>query len=93
VPKGHKGQKRPADLAAEVIHMTTPEEHADFSADDGKDKAAQSLGWELRRWPVVPGKRFQSLLRFRWPVAPDPAEPPMPIRSAEELIDEATRRP
>jgi hypothetical protein len=35
---------------------------------------------------------FQNLLRIRWPMAPDPAEPRMPIRSADELIDEATRR-
>ena len=44
MPKGPKGKKRPADLAAEVIHMTLPEARNDFSADDGKDKAAQSLG-------------------------------------------------
>ena len=44
MPKGQKGQKRPADLAVEVLHMTLPEERRDFPADDGKDKAAQSLG-------------------------------------------------
>jgi len=44
MPKGHKGQKRPPDSAVEVIHKTTPEEQKDFPADDGKDKAAQSLG-------------------------------------------------
>ena len=44
MPKGPKGQKRPADLAMEVIHMTPPEERKDFPVDDGKNKAAQSLG-------------------------------------------------
>jgi hypothetical protein len=36
MPKGPKGQKRPADVPAE--------EAKDFPVDDGKDKAAQSLG-------------------------------------------------
>ena len=40
MPKGSKGKKRPAELAVEVIHMTTPEERKDFPADDGKDKTA-----------------------------------------------------
>ena len=43
MPK-RKGQKRPADLAVEVMHMITAEERKDFPADDGKDKAAQTLG-------------------------------------------------
>ena len=36
MPKGPKDQKRPGIL--------TGEEKEDFPADDGKDKAAQSLG-------------------------------------------------
>jgi len=44
MPKGQKGQKRPADLDVEVKHMTPPEERKDFPADEGKNKAAQSLG-------------------------------------------------
>jgi len=44
MPKGPKGQKRPADLAMEVIHMTPPEERKDFPVDDSKNEAAQSLG-------------------------------------------------
>jgi len=43
MPK-RKGQKRPAELAVEVMHMITAEKRKDFPADDGKDKAAQSLG-------------------------------------------------
>ena len=44
MPKGPKGQKRLADLAVEAIHMTPPRERKDFPVDDGKNKAAQSLG-------------------------------------------------
>jgi hypothetical protein len=47
MPKGPKGQKRPADVignAVKVMRIATGEEQKDFPADDGKDKAAQSLG-------------------------------------------------
>ena len=47
MPKGPKGQKRPADMignAIKVARIATGEEAEDFGADDGKDKAAQSLG-------------------------------------------------
>jgi hypothetical protein len=46
MPKGPKGQKRPADVignAVKVMRIATGEEE-DFPSDDGKDKAAQSLG-------------------------------------------------
>jgi len=47
MPKGPKRQKRPADVignAVKVMRIATGEEKEDFPADDGKDKAAQSLG-------------------------------------------------
>jgi hypothetical protein len=47
MPKGPRGQKRPADVignAIKVARIATGEEQEDFPADDGKDKAAQSLG-------------------------------------------------
>ena len=47
MPRGPKGQKRPADVignAVKVARLLTGEEQEDFPADDGKDKAAQSLG-------------------------------------------------
>jgi hypothetical protein len=47
MPKGPKGQKRPADVigaAVKVMKIATGEEPEDYGADDGKDKAAQSLG-------------------------------------------------
>ena len=46
MPKGPKGEKRPPDVignAVKVMKIATGEEE-EFPADDGKDKAAQSLG-------------------------------------------------
>ena len=46
MPKGPKGQKRPADVignAVKVMRIATGEETEDV-VDDGKDKAAQALG-------------------------------------------------
>ncbi len=47
MPKGPKGQKRPADVignAIKVARIATGEEAEDGPTDDGKDKAAVSLG-------------------------------------------------
>jgi hypothetical protein len=47
MPKGPQGQKRPADVignAIKVARIATGEEEEDFGSDDGKDKAAVSLG-------------------------------------------------
>jgi hypothetical protein len=47
MPTGPKGQKRPADAitrAVKVARIATGEEQEDTHTDDGKDKAAQSLG-------------------------------------------------
>ena len=46
MPKGPKGQKRPADVignAVKVMRIATGEEQDDV-VDDGKDPAAKSLG-------------------------------------------------
>ena len=46
MPKGTKGEKRPADVignAVRVMRIATGEEE-DALTDDGKDKAAVSLG-------------------------------------------------
>ena len=46
MPKGPKGEKRPADVignAVKVMRIATGEE-PDETTDDGKDKAAVSLG-------------------------------------------------
>jgi hypothetical protein len=47
VPKGPKGEKRPADVVSNAVHvMRVLTGEADDAApvDDGKDKAAQALG-------------------------------------------------
>ena len=47
MPREPKGQKRPADAignAVKVVRIAAGGEQEDFPADDGKDKAAQSLG-------------------------------------------------
>jgi hypothetical protein len=47
MPKGPKGEKRPADVigaAIKVAKIATGEIEEDTKADDGKDKAAQELG-------------------------------------------------
>ena len=47
MPKGPKGQKRPADVignAVRVMQIATGEVEENTEADDGKDKAAQALG-------------------------------------------------
>ncbi len=47
MPKGPKGQKRPADVigaAIKVAKIATGEETEEIPADEGKDAAAVSLG-------------------------------------------------
>lgn len=47
MPKGPRGEKRPADVigaAIKVAKIATGEIQEDTEADDGKDKVAQVLG-------------------------------------------------
>jgi hypothetical protein len=47
MPTGPKGQKRPADVigaAIKVARIATGEDVENVADDDGKDKAAQSMG-------------------------------------------------
>jgi hypothetical protein len=47
MPKGPKGEKRPADVignAVKVMKIAVGEEADETLADDGKNKAAQALG-------------------------------------------------
>ena len=48
MPKGPKGEKRPADAVARAVKIAkiaTGEEQEEYEKDDdGKDKAAQSMG-------------------------------------------------
>lgn len=46
MPKGPAGQKRPADVVSNAVHVmrVLTGEADDTAPDDGKDKAAQELG-------------------------------------------------
>ena len=47
MPRGPKGQKRPADVvgnAVKVMRIATGEEEEEYEDDDGKDPAAKALG-------------------------------------------------
>lgn len=47
MPRGPKGQKRPADVvsnAVRVMRIATGEEPEEFDGSDGKDPAAQAMG-------------------------------------------------
>lgn len=47
MPKGPKGEKRPADVvsnAVRVMRILTGEAKEDFGPEDGKDPAAKALG-------------------------------------------------
>lgn len=46
MPKGPKGQKRPADVVGNAVHVmrVLTGEAEDVASADGKDKAAQALG-------------------------------------------------
>jgi hypothetical protein len=47
MPRGPKGEKRPADVVGNAVHVmkiATGEIVEDFPSNDGKDKAAQALG-------------------------------------------------
>ena len=46
MPTGPKGQKRPADVIGNAVHVmrVLTGEADDNAPDDGKDKAAQSMG-------------------------------------------------
>ena len=64
MPKGPKGQKRPADVignAVKVMRIATGEDEDDV-ADDGKDAAAVSLGkrgGKARAEALSPKKRAE----------------------------------
>jgi hypothetical protein len=68
MPKGPKGQKRPAEVIGkpvQVAKIATGELVEDFPADDGKDKAAQSLGQRggRARASVLSAKRRTEIAR------------------------------
>ena len=74
MPKGPRGEKRPADVignAIKIAKIATGEEPEDLT-DDGKDKAAQSLGrrgGKARAEKMTPARRAEiakSAAAKRW---------------------------
>jgi len=65
MPKGPKGQKRPADVignAVRVMRIATGEEEEEFDGKDGKDPAAQVMGrkgGKARASRLSPAERSQ----------------------------------
>ncbi len=64
MPKGPKGEKRPADVigAAVLVAKIATGEVEDASEDDGKDKAAQELGrkgGKARAGSMTPERRAE----------------------------------
>ena len=65
MPTGPKGQKRPADAiarAVKIAKIATGEMEEDAPVDDGKDKAAQSLGrrgGKARAEKMMPERRAE----------------------------------
>jgi hypothetical protein len=65
MPRGPKGEKRPADVignAVRVMRIATGEETEILPADDGKDPAAKALGkkgGEARAAKMTPERRSQ----------------------------------
>jgi hypothetical protein len=83
MPRGPKGQRRPADVignAIRVAKIATGEEPEDYGADDGKDKAAQSLGQrggKARAKALSPKRRAEiakKAARSRWKTETEKAD-------------------
>jgi hypothetical protein len=75
MPKGPKGEKRPADVigaAVKVAKIATGEVEEDLEEEDGKDKAAQALGrkgGKARAAKMTPERRAEiarKAARKRW---------------------------
>jgi len=75
MPRGPKGQKRPADVignAVKAMRIATREQQETLGADDGKDPAAKSLGargGRARAKALSPRQRAeiaQVAARARW---------------------------
>lgn len=78
MPKGPKGEKRPADVIGNAIKVAkiATGEIEDEKDEDGKDKAAQSLGrrgGRARAVAVDPARRrdiAQKAAKARWAKTP-----------------------
>jgi len=83
MPKGPKGEKRPADVigaAIKVARIATGEELEDYGADEGKDARAVSLGRKFgkaRAEALSPKRRSQIVFELfeRMRISPRLFEP------------------
>jgi hypothetical protein len=74
MPKGPKGEKRPADVIGNAVHVMkiATGEIEDPTPDDGKDKAAQSMGRKggaARAKSMTPERRSEiakAAAELRW---------------------------
>jgi hypothetical protein len=75
VPRGPKGEKRPADVignAVKVMRIATGEETETFPVDDGKDSAATAMGRKggrARAATMTPERRVEiarKAAKTRW---------------------------
>jgi hypothetical protein len=75
VPRGPKGEQRPADVigaVVKVMRILTGEEPEDYGPETGKNKAAQELGrkgGEKRAEAMTPERRAEiakKAARKRW---------------------------
>lgn len=74
MPTGPKGQKRPADVIGNAVHVmkVLTGEADDGAPDDGKDKAAQAMGRKggaARAKAMTPERRAEiarAAARKRW---------------------------
>ena len=80
MPRGPKGEKRPADVIGNAVHVmkiATGEIVEDFPSNDGKDKAAQALGrkgGQRRAESMTPERRAEiarNAARLRWAAKTD----------------------
>lgn len=79
MPKGPSGQKRPADVIGNAVHVmrVLTGEADDEAPDDGKDKAAQSMGRKggaARAASMTPERRAEIARKAatkRWNRAPE----------------------
>ena len=80
MPKGPKGEKRPADVIGNAVHVmriATGEIEETTDVDDGKDPAAQALGRKggrARAAAMTPERRAEIARKAaakRWQKAPE----------------------
>ena len=92
MPRGPKGEKRPADVigAAIMVGRIATGEIEDRKADSGKDAAAVSLG---RRGGLKGGKARAAKMSPSFPVTVGPNAPPTRYMAKKYSAIAVPRRP